>query len=209
MELKYRTLTDRAKGVTHVDQEKGIVCGYLAAFNEADQEGLILCPGAFLKTIAANGPLSAKPRITYDLGINHPVLLGKLIALSEDSYGLYYESQIIKNTRGLEFLNQHAKGEFYGTGIRYSIVRSEDNQETGTKNVLEVRLNSGNMLLQIEKVPRSLQPFLKAIQSSTKRLLSGKASEQDIERALLLAQNTNRFLEAKRIFEDSDKVDPD
>ncbi|QHW00260.1 HK97 family phage prohead protease [Spirosoma endbachense] len=103
MELKQRILTDRSKGITHVDLEKGVICGYLAAFNEADPERFMLCPGAFFKTVAANGPTAIKPRITHDLGFNNTVVLGKLTILREDNYGLYYESQVLKNTRGLEF----------------------------------------------------------------------------------------------------------
>ncbi|HEY4613744.1 MAG TPA: hypothetical protein VII11_12230, partial [Bacteroidota bacterium] len=39
-----------------VDQKKGIVMGYAAAFNNRDHDGDIIRPGAFKRTIAARGP---------------------------------------------------------------------------------------------------------------------------------------------------------
>jgi len=59
----YQYKTDSISAtIKDVDGKQGIVSGYFNSFNNVDSDGDIIRPGAFTKTIAENGPASARPR---------------------------------------------------------------------------------------------------------------------------------------------------
>jgi HK97 family phage prohead protease len=75
-----------------IDNKRGIVVGYFAAFGNKDSDGDIIVPGAFAKTIKERGPKSAKPRIKHVLDHSRTNTVAKLLELGEDQVGLRYES---------------------------------------------------------------------------------------------------------------------
>jgi hypothetical protein len=87
--------------VKDVDAKKGIVTGYFSAFNIKDSDGDIIVPGAFQKSLNEWFP---KGRIKHLLNHDPRQPLGKINELKEDSYGLYYESQIGTHNLGRDFI---------------------------------------------------------------------------------------------------------
>ena len=94
----YKRMTQEVKDV---DAKKGIVTGYFSAFNIKDSDGDIIVPGAFQKSLNEWFP---KGRIKHLLNHDPRQPLGKLMQLKEDSYGLYYESQIGTHNLGRDFI---------------------------------------------------------------------------------------------------------
>jgi HK97 family phage prohead protease len=94
----YKRLSQEIKDV---DAKKGIVTGYFSAFNIKDSDGDIILPGSFKRSIEEWQP---KGRIKHLLNHDPRQPLGKITELREDSYGLYYESQIGKHNLGQDFI---------------------------------------------------------------------------------------------------------
>jgi HK97 family phage prohead protease len=94
----YKRMTQDVKDV---DAKKGIVTGYFSAFNIKDSDGDIIVPGAFQKSLNEWFP---KGRIKHLLNHDPRQPLGKIMELKEDSYGLYYESQIGTHNLGRDFI---------------------------------------------------------------------------------------------------------
>jgi HK97 family phage prohead protease len=90
-----------SQDVKDVDAKKGIVTGYFSAFNIKDSDGDIILPGSFKRSIEEWQP---KGRIKHLLNHDPRQPLGKITELREDSYGLYYESQIGKHNLGQDFI---------------------------------------------------------------------------------------------------------
>ncbi len=90
--------------IKDIDKSTRIVKGYFSAFNIPDSDRDVIRPGAFQRSINANGPMSTQPRIKHLL--NHAVSqpIGNLIDLKEDDYGLNYTSKIGTHTLGEDFL---------------------------------------------------------------------------------------------------------
>jgi HK97 family phage prohead protease len=90
-----------SQDIKDVDAKKGIVTGYFSAFNIKDSDGDIILPGSFKRSIEEWQP---KGRIKHLLNHDPRQPLGKITELREDSYGLYYESQIGKHNLGQDFI---------------------------------------------------------------------------------------------------------
>lgn len=76
-----------------VDEEKRKVSGYLAVFNNRDDDGDILVKGCFAKSIRDRGPqanTNRKIAFLWQHDMKDPI--GKFTTLREDDYGLYFES---------------------------------------------------------------------------------------------------------------------
>jgi hypothetical protein len=101
--FSYKTQSINAS-VKDVDGKKGIVTGYFAKFDNVDADGDIIRKGAFTKSIMETGPASTQPRIKHLLNHNTNQPLGVLMSLSEDSFGLNYESQIGSHALGQDFI---------------------------------------------------------------------------------------------------------
>lgn len=129
MKGKFSIPQELKASIKDIDGKKGIVTGYFSHFNNVDSDGDIIMPGAFLKSIAESGPSSNKPRIKHLLNHNTSQPLGEVKALTEDTYGLSYESQIGTHNLGIDFIKMVESGLITEHSIGYEVMkwRNSDN----------------------------------------------------------------------------------
>mgnify|MGYP003342129545 FL=1 len=144
-----------AAEIMDMDPKQGIVTGYFSKFNNVDSDGDIIRPGAFTKTIKENGPGSALPRIKHLLNHDPSLPLGVLKALTEDSYGLAYESQIGSHEGGEDFIKMVESGLITEHSIGFKIIKRNQiqsyenylkNPGLGQYEITEVKLYEGSSL---------------------------------------------------------------
>jgi HK97 family phage prohead protease len=136
--FKYKGIPAEVKDI---DRKQGIVTGYFAQFGNVDSDMDVIKPGAFTKTIAENGPMG-KNRIMhlYQHDINKP--LGKPYEVKEDSFGLYFESQIIGTSYGEDVLKLYEAGVINEHSIGFKTVKSTPKE--GFNEIEEVMLYEGS-----------------------------------------------------------------
>jgi HK97 family phage prohead protease len=144
-----------ASEIMDMDPLQGIVTGYFSKFNNVDSDGDIMKPGAFTKTISEQGPQSAQPRIKHLLNHDPSQPLGKLLTLKEDSYGLYYESQVGTHEGGEDFIKMVESGLITEHSIGFKIIKRNQvqsyenylrNPQLGQFEITEVKLYEGSSL---------------------------------------------------------------
>lgn len=129
--------------IKDADSKKGIVAGYLANFGSKDNDGDIIEPGAFTKSIAENGP-EGKGFIKYLLDHNTKNAVGVFTSLKEDNTGLYYEAKIGSHTAGRDYLAMVQDGIINQHSIGFSRIKQEIKSDA--KHIKEVRLFEGSGL---------------------------------------------------------------
>ena len=141
--------------IIDTDIKQGIVTGYFSKFNNVDADGDIIRRGAFAKTIAEQGPGSKHPRIKHLLNHDPSSPLGVIKSLTEDDYGLAYESQIGSHDLGEDFIKMVESGLITEHSIGFQIVKRnrvqtwEDYQANpagGQFEITEVKLYEGSSL---------------------------------------------------------------
>lgn len=115
-----------------IDTKSMTITGYFSHFGSLDSDGDIIVPGAFKRSIADWGP-EGKQRIKHLQNHNPNLPLGRIGVLKEDSYGLYYESDLVRTTFGTDFIKM-AEG---GLITEHSI---------GFNTLLEQKTERGNEL---------------------------------------------------------------
>jgi HK97 family phage prohead protease len=129
--------------VKDVDSKKGEVSGYFSAFGMVDSDGDIMMPGAFKRSIQDWGP-EAKGRVKHLLNHDPSQPLGKIMELKEDSYGLYYRSQVGTHRLGQDFIKMVESGLIGEHSIGFRTLRE---QKAGESNeIYEVMLFEGSSL---------------------------------------------------------------
>lgn len=141
--------------IMDLNPKQGIVTGYFSKFNNVDGDGDIIRPGAFTKTIKENGPSSSLPRIKHLLNHDPSLPLGVLKSLTEDSYGLAYESQIGSHEGGEDFIKMVESGLITEHSIGFKIIKRNQiqsyenymkNPGAGMYEITEVKLYEGSSL---------------------------------------------------------------
>ena len=108
-----------------------------------DSDGDIMMPGAFKRSIADWGP-SAKGRIKHLLNHDPSKPLGKIMELTEDSYGLKYVSKVGTHSLGKDFVKMVESGLIAEHSIGFKTLRE---QKSGDANQIhEVMLFEGSSL---------------------------------------------------------------
>lgn len=128
--------------------EEGRYKGYFAVFNNADDGGDVIEPGAFLKSIAETGPGSPRNRIKvayfHRSGLTKelPMLVGAPPEiLSEDSHGLYAEGRLVLGTQaGREVWELMKAGALNEGSIGYQALAARTRYEKGLRYLAEVKL---------------------------------------------------------------------
>jgi uncharacterized protein len=126
--FSYKTQSINAS-IKDVDGKKGIVTGYFAKFDNVDADGDIIRKGAFTKSIIETGPASTQPRIKHLLNHNTNQPLGALVTLSEDAYGLNYESQIGSHALGQDFIKMVESNLITEHSIGFQVMKRNQLQE--------------------------------------------------------------------------------
>lgn len=141
--------------IMDMNPKQGIVTGYFSKFNNVDGDGDIIRPGAFAKTISEQGPNSALPRIKHLMNHEPSQPLGKLLSLTEDSYGLAYESQIGSHEGGEDFIKMIESGLITEHSIGFKIIKRNQiqsyesylkNPQLGQFEITEIKLYEGSSL---------------------------------------------------------------
>jgi HK97 family phage prohead protease len=129
--------------VKDVDSKKGEVSGYFSAFGMVDSDGDIMMPGAFKRSIQDWGP-EAKGRVKHLLNHDPSQPLGKIVELKEDSYGLYYRSQVGSHRLGQDFIKMVESGLIGEHSIGFRTLREQKAAEAN--EIHEVMLFEGSSL---------------------------------------------------------------
>lgn len=129
--------------VKDVDSKQGIVSGYFSAFGMVDADGDIMMPGAFKRSIQDWGP-EAKGRVKHLLNHDPSQPLGKILELKEDSYGLYYRSQVGSHRLGQDFIKMVESDLIGEHSIGFRILREQKSAEAN--EIHEVMLFEGSSL---------------------------------------------------------------
>lgn len=152
--LTYKDDTLSAE-IMDINPKQGIVTGYFSKFNNVDGDGDIIRPGAFTKTIKENGPQSSLPRIKHLLNHDPSLPLGVLTSLTEDGYGLLYESQIGSHEGGEDFIKMVESGLITEHSIGFKIIKRNQiqsyenylkNPQLGQYEITEIKLYEGSSL---------------------------------------------------------------
>lgn len=129
--------------VKDVDSKQGIVSGYFSAFGMVDSDGDIMMPGAFKRSIQDWGP-EAKGRVKHLLNHDPSQPLGKILELKEDSYGLFYRSQVGSHRLGQDFIKMVESDLIGEHSIGFRILREQKSAEAN--EIHEVMLFEGSSL---------------------------------------------------------------
>ena len=129
--------------VKDVDAKKGIVEGYFSAFGSVDSDGDVIMPGAFKRSIQDWGP-DGKGRIKHLLNHDPSKPLGKIMELKEDSYGLYYKSQIGNHQLGTDFVKMVESGLISEHSIGFQTLREQKGSDYN--EIFDVKLYEGSSL---------------------------------------------------------------
>jgi HK97 family phage prohead protease len=129
--------------VKDVDSKKGEVSGYFSAFGMVDSDGDIMMPGAFKRSIQDWGP-EAKGRVKHLLNHDPSQPLGKIMELKEDSYGLYYRSQVGTHRLGQDFIKMVESGLIGEHSIGFRTLREQ--KSDSANEIHEVMLFEGSSL---------------------------------------------------------------
>ena len=129
--------------VKDIDAKQGIVSGYFSAFGMVDSDGDIMMPGAFKRSIQDWGP-EAKGRVKHLLNHDPSQPLGKILELKEDSYGLFYRSQVGSHRLGQDFIKMVESDLIGEHSIGFRILREQKAAEAN--EIHEVMLYEGSSL---------------------------------------------------------------
>ena len=190
----YKRMTQDVKDV---DVKKGIVTGYFSAFNIKDSDGDIILPGAFQKSINEWFP---KGRIKHLLNHDPRQPLGKITELKEDSYGLYYESQIGSHNLGRDFLKMVESDLVKEHSIGFNIKGSRKGKDAN--ELYDVVLYEGSSLTSWganEYTPmlgvKSMDNRIERIKKLEKFIKHTDATDETIELLMLEIKQLNQLIE--------------
>lgn len=109
-----------------IDMSKRVVAGYYNAWNYYDSDGDVLLKGSVKKSISERGPESqATAKIKHALFHDLTKLPGKIIALSEDDKGLYFETRMASTTLGNDTLINYQEGIYDNHSIGFQYIDLE------------------------------------------------------------------------------------
>jgi len=126
-----------------IDSKKMTVTGYFSKFGNVDSDGDIMMPGAFKRSIADWGP-EGKQRIKHLMNHRPDQPLGRITVLKEDNYGLYYESDLVKTTFGMDFIKMAEGGIITEHSIGFNTL-TETKGALGNE-IKDVKLFEGSSL---------------------------------------------------------------
>lgn len=126
-----------AAEIKDVDEVKGIVTGYFSAFGNVDSDNDMIMPGAYTKTLVEN---QKRIKHLWQHDVRYP--LSKPTLLKEDSFGLYFESQISKTTYGKDVLQLYKDGVVDEHSVGFRTERK--NAKKDYNELIELKLYEGS-----------------------------------------------------------------
>ncbi|MEM7743102.1 MAG: HK97 family phage prohead protease [Pseudomonadota bacterium] len=134
LETKYTALSSLTE-----TGEIGRIRGYASRFNEPDQSGDVVAPGAFKKSLER---LKSAKRSVKFLWQHDPAKpIGTWREVNENATGLWVSGALLTDIQlGNEAALLMQAGAIDGLSIGYRVVKAEKNAETGGRNLLEIDL---------------------------------------------------------------------
>lgn len=132
--FEYKSISAEIKDI---DEQKGIVTGYFSAFGNVDSDNDMIMPGAFTKTLNEN---QKRIKHLWQHDVRYP--LSKPMVLKEDSYGLYFESEISKTSYGKDVLQLYKDGVVDEHSIGFRTERK--NKKDKHNELIELKLWEGS-----------------------------------------------------------------
>ena len=114
--------------VKEVDEEAGVFTGYASTFNNLDDGGDIVLPGAFKKTIAERFD---RIKVVWQHDWRQPI--GKPLEMLEDARGLYVKAYISDTSLGNDVRTLMRDGVITELSIGYDIVKDSWADLDGTR----------------------------------------------------------------------------
>lgn len=194
----YKTLELEVKDV---DRKEGIVSGYFSAFNIKDSDGDIIHPGAFQKTI---NEMFTKGRIKHLMNHNPSQPLGKLLELKEDSYGLFYRSQIGTHSLGRDFIKMVESDLIKEHSIGFNDLTPEGKRKgEDHNNITEVKLFEGSSLTAwganeytpLVEMKGIVDSYAERLKSFEKFVRNSDATDETIELCLIHIKQLTQVIE--------------
>ena len=195
--------------IKDVDTKQGVVISYPSTFDVIDSGKDRVRKGAFNRTINSWGP-NGKKRIKVLFNHEPWSMIGKPLALKEDDYGLYAESKIVPTNLGKDILLLLENEVITEQSIGYSAVREEHDDESGIRDLLEVKLYEYSFLAwgmneQTPIIGTKAQHHAADVALSMKRLQkvleAGEFSTEDVPE--MLARVLKQWQDDLREMEDS------
>lgn len=118
------------------DEETNVIEGYASTFGgDPDHVGDIVAQGAFTKTIQTRGN-------QVKMLVNHrwSDIIGKVVELKEDNYGLFFKAKISETARGNEIMTLIKDGVLDRISIGYRTIKSKWDHENNIRTLEEVEL---------------------------------------------------------------------
>ena len=135
--LEFKSIFGELKDI---DIKKRIVTGYLSSFGNTDTYGDIVMPGAFKKSISER-----KEKIFFLNQHNWSQPHGKFSVLSEDSKGLYFESEpLIDTTYSSDLLKLYEAKIIKEHSFGYETIKAKYDSETEIRHLKEIKLYEGS-----------------------------------------------------------------
>ncbi len=173
-----KTLTREAKSfhfqIKDFDDAQGIVRGYLSTFDNVDEGGDRVRPGAFKRTLQNKFAYKQKHDMKYLMPLlwqhdtNSPI--GGYTDAKEDSIGLFVEIQLdLDVQQGQEAYSGLKKGYIFQQSMGYDCLQSEyvkDADGQMVRDLLEVRLWEGSVVT-FPMNPEAMVTNVKQMQTKT------------------------------------------
>ena len=144
-----RPVNFRSYGFKEIDVTGVKVSGYLAAFNNMDEQGDVLLPGCFAKSIQEHGPDSTSFRkiaYLYQHETDEPI--GRFTKLVEDNTGLYFEAELDDVELAKQVAVQYQSGTLnqHSIGFKYVWDKIKYDETTQAFIIGEVVLFEGSVV---------------------------------------------------------------
>jgi HK97 family phage prohead protease len=138
--MLHLTCAATLRGSVKASSDGRTIAGYASAFNNVDDGGDIMLPGAFSKTLADRGPESPQPRIRMLYQHDPKMLIGKPSMLREDDKGLYFECTLPETTLANDVLALYKANILGEHSIGYDPIEASYDRATNTRSLKEVKL---------------------------------------------------------------------
>lgn len=127
-------------GIKDIDSKNRIVTGYLSEFGSKDYDSDIIEKGAFAKSVAER-----KNDIYFLNQHDWKQPHGKFNVLSEDSKGLYFESNPLPNTSySNDLVELYSLGIVKEHSIGFQTIKADWAKDNKTRTIKEVKLFEGS-----------------------------------------------------------------
>jgi len=129
-----------------VDVKGGKVSGYFSSFGFTDDDGDVIHPGSYKKTIAEIGPKSIFPRIKHVIDHEEKRPFTRLDELEEDQFGLRYVGVVGPHADAQDFLLKCHHGLITEHSIRIVPTQQKADPINKINNIYECKMKEGSSL---------------------------------------------------------------